>query len=128
MMQPKVVILCGGLGTRLKEETDFKPKPMVTIGDKPILWHIMKIYSYYGFNEFIISLGYKGEVIKNYFYNYDMYINDFSIDFSKRNVEFFHKNSEQNWKVTLVDTGLNTLKGARIKRLEQYLDSEINMV
>ena len=124
----KVIIFAGGLGTRLGTVTDSMPKPMVQIGDKPILWHIMKIYSYYGFNEFIISLGYKGEIIKNYFYNYDMYNNNFSIDFSKKNVEYFHKNNEQNWKVTLVDTGLNTLKGARIKRLEQYLDSEINMV
>jgi len=124
----KVIILAGGFGTRLGTITDSIPKPMVQIGDKPIIWHIMKIYSYYGFNEFIISLGYKGEVIKNYFYNYNMYVNDFSIDFLNRNVKFFNKNSEQNWKVILVDTGINTLKGARIKRLEQYLDSEINMV
>jgi len=124
----KVIILAGGFGTRLGTITDSIPKPMVQIGDKPIIWHIMKIYSYYGFNEFIISLGYKGEVIKNYFYNYNMYVNDFSIDFLKRNVKFFNKNSEQNWKVILIDTGINTLKGARIKRVEQYLDSEINMV
>jgi len=101
---------------------------MVKIGNKPILWHIMKIYSYYGFNDFIICLGVKGETIKDFFYNYQMKINDFTINFSDNNISYHKLPSEKNWKVSLIDTGLNTLKGGRIKRVEDYLDPEKNMV
>ncbi len=124
----KVIILAGGWGTRLGHRTDLIPKPMVKIGNKPILWHIMKIYSSYGFNEFIICLGVKSEIIKDYFYHYEMKNNDFTIDFSNRDITYYNGNIETNWKVSLIDTGLNTLKGARIKRVEKYLDSEMNMV
>lgn len=123
----KVIILAGGWGTRLGNLTELIPKPMVKIGNKPILWHIMKIYSYYGFKDFIICLGVKAEVIKDYFYHYDAKINDFSIDLSNGSVEFYNKHKE-NWKITLIDTGLNTLKGARIKMVEKYLDPGLNMV
>jgi len=123
----KVIILAGGLGTRLGTVSDSIPKPMVQIGEKPILWHIMKIYSNYGFNDFILSLGYKGEIIKNYFSHFDLFNTDFSIDLSNKNITLFN-NNENNWKVTLIDTGLNTLKGARIKRLEKHLTNNINMV
>ncbi|MFX1388581.1 MAG: glucose-1-phosphate cytidylyltransferase [Promethearchaeota archaeon] len=124
----KVVILAGGWGTRLGSMAELIPKPMVRIGNKPILWHIMKIYSFFGFNEFIICLGVKGNVIKDYFYNYDMKNNDFTIDLSNGRIKFYDFKEEINWKVTLIDTGLNTLKGGRIKRIEKYLDSEINML
>ncbi|MFX1308514.1 MAG: glucose-1-phosphate cytidylyltransferase [Promethearchaeota archaeon] len=124
----KVIILAGGWGTRLGHRTELIPKPMVNIGNKPILWHIMKIYSYYGFNDFVICLGVKGDVIKDYFYHYDMKNNDFTIDLSDGDIEFYRNINEENWKVTLVDTGLNTLKGGRIKRVEKYLDSEMNML
>jgi len=124
----KVVILAGGYGSRLGTITDIIPKPMVQIGGKPILWHIMKIYSHYGFNDFIICLGYKGEVIKNYFYNYNCFNSDFTIDLSNKEIEYHNGNSENNWKITLVDTGINTLKGGRIKRIEKYLDSKTNML
>lgn len=129
MGKPKVVILCGGLGTRLREETEFKPKPMVHIGNRPILWHIMKIYSHYGFDEFILCLGYKGEVIKEYFYNYEVLNNDFSISLGKkRSLEILNFSSNDNWKITVVDTGENTLKGARIKRIEKYIDGDTFML
>ena len=124
----KTIILAGGWGTRLGHLSELIPKPMVTIGNKPILWHIMKIYSYYGFNDFIICLGVKGEIIKDYFYHYEIKNNDFSIDLSKGNIEFLDGNEELNWKVTLIDTGLNTLKGGRIKRVEKYLDPDMNML
>jgi len=123
----KVIILAGGWGTRLGSLTELIPKPMVRIGGKPILWHIMKIYSYYGFNDFIICLGVKAEVIKDYFYHYDAKVNDFSIDLSNGSIEFYNKHKE-NWKVTLIDTGLHTLKGARIKMVEKFLDPDINIV
>ena len=123
----KTIILAGGFGTRLGNITEAIPKPMVKIGSKPILWHIMKIYSYYGYKEFIISLGYKSEVIKEYFYNYNILNNDFTIELGSKNTEMLNQD-ESDWKVTLIDTGLNTLKGARIKRLESYLDSDLNMV
>ncbi len=123
----KVIILAGGWGSRLGNLTELIPKPMVKIGNKPILWHIMKIFSCYGFNDFIICLGVKAEVIKDYFYHYNTNLNDFTIDLSNGNVEFYNK-IEEKWKVTLVDTGINTLKGARIKRVEKYLDSDLNMV
>lgn len=116
----KVVILAGGYGTRLSEETVLRPKPMVEVGDHPILWHIMKIYSYYGFNDFIILLGYKGGVIKEYFANYFMYQSDVTFDLS-RNEMHIHNNSSEPWKVTLVDTGHGTLTGSRIKRAQSYI-------
>ena len=123
----KVIILAGGWGSRLGSLTDFIPKPMVKIGKYPILWHIMKIYSHYGFNDFIICLGVKGDVIKDYFYNYDMKKHDFTIDLSKGAIEY-HNQQKENWRATLIDTGINSLKGARIKRVEKYLDSDINML
>ena len=112
----KVIILCGGWGTRLEGEDERIPKPMVSIGNKPILWHIMKIYSYYGLNEFIICLGVKADVIKNYFYNYENINSDFTIDMGTGNIEYHVSHNEKERKVTLVDTGLNTLKGGRIKK------------
>lgn len=122
----KVVLLAGGLGTRLREETEFRPKPMVLVGGKPILWHIMKIYSYFGHKEFIICTGYKGELIKNYFLNYSAQNNDFTINL-KNNVMKFHKNGiEENndWEVTVVDTGHLTETGGRIKRIQHFIESE----
>jgi glucose-1-phosphate cytidylyltransferase len=119
----KVVILAGGLGTRLSEETTIKPKPMVEIGGMPILWHIMKIYSHYGFNEFIICLGYKGYLIKEYFANYFLHQSDVTIDLSKNKMEV-HNNNSEPWKVTLVDTGDNTMTGGRILRVKEYTDNE----
>lgn len=128
-MQPKVVILCGGLGTRLKEETDVKPKPMVMIGTKPILWHVMKIYSHYGFNDFILCLGYKGEVIKEYFLNYDVLNSDFTIKLAPQKTVTIHdKVEESDWRITLADTGVNALKGARLKRIEKYIKEDTFMV
>jgi glucose-1-phosphate cytidylyltransferase len=117
----KTVILAGGLGSRLSEETTIKPKPMVEIGGMPILWHIMKIYSHFGFNEFIICLGYKGHVIKEWFANYYLYNSDVTIDLKSNKIEV-HKNKSEDWKVTLVDTGLNTQTGGRIKRIKNYVD------
>lgn len=124
----KVVIFCGGLGTRMKEETEYRPKPMVEIGGRPILWHIMKMYSHYGFNDFILCLGYKGEMIKEYFYNYEVLNNDFTIELGNRKVEFLNTHEEAGWRVTLVDTGRYTLKGVRLKRIEKYIDSDTFMV
>ena len=123
----KVVILAGGFGTRLSEETINIPKPMVEIGGKPILWHIMKIYSYYGYNEFIICLGYKGYIIKEYFINYFMHMSDISVDLANGEIEV-HNSHAENWKVTLVDTGLNTMTGGRIKRIKKYLNNETFMM
>lgn len=117
----KAVILAGGLGTRLSEETSTKPKPMVDIGGKPILWHIMKIYSSYGINEFIICLGYKGYLIKEFFLNYQSHMSDLTIDLSN-NKSVIHQSRVEPWKVTLVDTGLGTMTGGRIKRIAKYLD------
>ncbi len=119
----KVVLLAGGLGTRLSEETDTKPKPMVEIGGKPILWHIMKIYSHYGFNEFIICLGYKGYVIKEYFANYFRHQSDITIDL-KNNTTEIHNSSAEPWKISLIDTGINTMTGGRIKRIRDYIDED----
>lgn len=123
----KVVLLAGGFGTRLSEETILKPKPMVEIGGKPILWHIMKIYSEYGFNDFIICLGYKGYMIKEYFANYFLHMADVTFDMKKNQMEV-HNQKAEPWKVTLVDTGLNTMTGGRIKRIEEYIDEESFMV
>jgi glucose-1-phosphate cytidylyltransferase len=119
----KVLILAGGLGSRLSEETDIKPKPMVEIGGKPILWHIMKIYSHYGFNDFIILLGYKGYVIKEYFANYYMHQSDITFDMESNEMKILNNQSEP-WKVTLIDTGLNTMTGGRIKRVAKYINNE----
>jgi len=119
----KVVILAGGFGTRLSEETVLKPKPMVEIGGKPILWHIMKIYSKYGFNEFIICLGYKGYIIKEFFANYFLHQSDVTIDLSNNKIEI-HNNSSEPWKVTLVDTGENTMTGGRILRVREYINKK----
>ncbi|MFC2050907.1 glucose-1-phosphate cytidylyltransferase [Chloroflexota bacterium] len=124
----KVIVLAGGKGTRLGQQLEAIPKPMVPIGNKPILWHIMKIYSYQGFNDFIICLGEKANVIKNYFYQYEIMNNDFTIDISSGDIKYHSSHNENNWKVTLVDTGLDTLKGGRIKRVERYLDSDTNML
>jgi glucose-1-phosphate cytidylyltransferase len=119
----KVVILAGGLGSRISEESHLKPKPMIEIGEKPILWHIMKIYSYYGFNDFIICLGYKGYVIKEYFSDYYLHASDVTFDMTK-NQTVIHNNYCEPWKVTLVETGLNTMTGGRIKRIKNYTDNE----
>ena len=125
----KVVILCGGLGTRLREETEFRPKPMVEIGSKPILWHIMKIYSHYGIKDFVLSLGYKGEMIKEYFYHYEILNNDFTIELgNKKNIEIHSNNAEKDWRITLADTGDKALKGARLKRVQQYVDDDSFML
>ena len=119
----KAVILAGGLGTRIAEETSIKPKPMIEIGGKPILWHIMKIYSSYGINEFIICCGYKGYIIKEYFANYFLHMSDVTFDMSKNRMEV-HSERAEKWKVTLIDTGENTMTGGRLKRIEPYLDEE----
>lgn len=123
----KVVLLAGGLGTRLMEETEARPKPMVEIGGKPILWHIMKIYEAYGFNDFIICLGYKGQAIKEYFLNYYLYNSDVTIELEKNKVDVHFSNSE-SFKVTLVDTGLHTNTAGRIKRIEKYIGNETFML
>ncbi len=120
----KVLILAGGFGTRLSEETHLIPKPMVEIGDRPILWHIMKIYSSYGFNEFVILLGYKGYIIKEYFANYFLHQNDVTIDIANNQIETHSFNDAEPWKVTLVNTGLNTMTGGRLKRAKPYLNGE----
>lgn len=119
----KVLLLAGGFGTRLSEETDIRPKPMVEIDGKPILWHIMKMYSNYGYNDFVVLLGYKGYFIKEYFANYFLHQNDVTIDLGNNSVEI-HKNSSEPWRVTLVDTGLISMTGGRIKRVEDIVGSE----
>lgn len=119
----KVLILAGGLGSRLSEETTLKPKPMVEIGGKPILWHIMKIYSFYGYNEFIILCGYKGYMIKEYFAHYFLHVADMTIDMMSNTITN-HKSTAEPWKVTLVDTGLETMTGDRIKRVREYVGNE----
>ncbi len=120
----KVVILAGGLGTRISEESYLKPKPMITIGDQPILWHIMKIYSHYGFHDFVICCGYKGHVIKEYFADYYLHRSDVTFDFSEGNRMTVHQNVAEPWRVTLVDTGLNTQTGGRVKRVQKYIGDE----
>lgn len=119
----KAVILAGGYGTRISEESSVRPKPMVEIGGKPILWHIMKIYSTYGINEFIVCLGYKGEVIKDYFANYHLRKSDVTFDLGKHTKEI-HKNGAENWKVTLVETGEKTMTGGRLKKVKNYIGNE----
>ncbi len=123
----KVVILAGGTGTRLSEETDLKPKPMIEIGGKPILWHIMKIYSHYGFNDFVVCLGYKGYIIKEYFANYFLHQSDVTIDMKNNKMEI-HDCKAEPWKVTLVDTGLNTMTGGRIKRIREFIGKKTFML
>lgn len=120
----KVVLLAGGYGTRISEESHLKPKPMIEIGDKPILWHIMKEYSYYGFNEFIICCGYKQHVIKEWFADYYLYNCDVTFDFANENSMEVHSSVTEPWKVTLVDTGLNTMTGGRVKRIQKYVGDE----
>jgi len=119
----KVLILAGGLGTRLSEETELRPKPMVEVGGKPILWHIMKTYSQYGFNEFVVLLGYKGYFIKEYFANYFLHQSDVTIDISDGSLEV-HSNSSEPWRVTLLDTGLHSMTGGRIKRAQKIVGDE----
>ncbi len=119
----KAVILAGGLGTRISEESHLKPKPMIEIGGKPILWHVMKIYSHYGINDFVICLGYKGYVIKEYFANYFLHMSDVTFDMHS-NEMMVHQKHVEPWKVTLVDTGETTLTGGRLKRVAKYIDSE----
>ena len=117
----KVVILAGGLGTRLREETEYRPKPMVQIGGRPILWHIMKIYSRYSHRDFVICLGYKGEMIRNYFLNYETQNRDFAITLGSGKVEILGNHTEEGWRVTLAETGDQTMTGGRIKRIERYV-------
>lgn len=119
----KVLILAGGFGTRLSEETDIKPKPMAEIGNKPIIWHIMKIYSHYGFNDFVVLLGYKGYYIKEYFFNYYLHQSDVTLDLKTNKMEV-HNSSSEPWKITLLDTGLHTMTGGRIKRAKEFIGNE----
>lgn len=120
----KVVILAGGFGTRISEESLLRPKPMIEIGERPILWHIMKLYSHYGFNDFIICLGYKGYYIKEYFAHYFLHESDVTFDFTNGNQAVTHQHSAEPWKVTLVNTGLETLTGGRVKRIQPYINNE----
>jgi glucose-1-phosphate cytidylyltransferase len=119
----KVVILCGGEGTRMKEETEFKPKPLVEVGGKPILWHIMKMYSHYGYNDFVLALGYKGNMIKDYFLNWRTYVNDFTLGTKEHDIKL-HGDGHGDFKITFVDTGLKALTGERIRRLSKYIDGD----
>ena len=120
----KVVILAGGFGTRLSEETSLIPKPMIKIGNLPIICHIMNIYSYYGFNDFYIALGYKGELIKKYFSDFNKINHDFCVNLKDRKITIINKNNNYNWKVNLIDTGLSTMTGGRVKQLEKYVGNE----
>ena len=124
----KVVILAGGMGTRLREETEFKPKPMVEIGGRPIIWHIMKGYALHGHTEFVICLGYKGDIIREYFWNYELRNADATVTLGTRDVAIHGASSEKGWKVTLADTGEKTLTGGRIKRIARYIESDTFMV
>lgn len=125
----KVVILCGGLGTRLREETEYRPKPMVHIGNRPILWHIMKTYAYYGYNEFVLTLGYKGDIIKDYFLRYEAMNNDVTLELGKPDSVCMHNcHDEAGWKITLANTGEKTLKGGRLKRVEKYIQGDTFML
>lgn len=120
----KVVILAGGFGTRISEESHLKPKPMIKIGNQPILWHILKGYSHFGYNDFIICCGYKAEIIKSYFANYYMLRSDITFDFTNNNSMTIHANEAEPWRVTVVDTGLNTMTGGRVKRIQKYVGNE----
>ena len=121
----KVVILCGGLGTRMREETEFRPKPMVDIGGRPILWHIMKIYAAAGYREFVLCLGYKGEMIKEYFLNYEAMNNDLTISLGRQNsIDYHSGHEEQDFRVTLADTGAETMTGGRLHRVQKFVDGD----
>jgi glucose-1-phosphate cytidylyltransferase len=125
----KLVILCGGQGTRLREETEYRPKPLVEVGGKPILWHIMKLYAYHGVQDFVLCLGYRGQMIKDYFLNYEAMNNDFTICLGKQHRISYHgAHEEQNFNVTLAETGLDSMTGSRVKQVEKYIDEEIFMV
>jgi glucose-1-phosphate cytidylyltransferase len=125
----KVAILCGGKGTRMREETEYKPKPLVEIGGMPILWHIMKIYSYYGFNDFVLCLGYKGNMIKDFFLNFEWFANDFTLHMGSGKGEITtHAHSMENWNVTFADTGEDTDTGGRVKRIEKYISDDTFML
>src|SRR5215469_11073511 len=125
----KVIMLCGGLGTRLREETEFRPKPMVEIGGRPILWHIMKIYAQSGFHEFVLCLGYRGNMIKEYFLNYEAMNNDFTICLGREShIRYNDLHTEQGFEVTLAETGLNTMTGGRLRRVRKYVDGETFML
>ena len=124
----KTVLLAGGFGTRISEESEFKPKPMIEIGGMPILWHIMKIYSSYGFDDFIVCAGYKQHIIKEWFNNYFLYTSDVTFDFTAGNSVVFHEQHSEPWKVTVVDTGLETMTGGRIKRIQPYVAGETFML
>jgi len=123
----KTIILAGGWGTRLGQHTEWIPKPMVQIGNRPMVWHIMKVYAHFGYRDFIVSTGVKAHIIKEYFLNYEAYSNDFTRDFREGTIEYQDSQSDIDWRVSVIDTGLNSLKGARIKRLEHYLTDEVNM-
>ena len=121
----RVIILCGGVGTRLREETEYRPKPMVNVGPRPILWHIMKIYAHYGHTEFVLPLGYKGNMIRDYFSHYELMNSDVTIELGKPDAYMVHQgHDESGWKITLADTGENALKGARVKRVQKYIGNE----
>src|SRR5262245_55927313 len=120
----KVVILCGGQGTRMREETEYKPKPLVDIGGRPILWHIMKTYAHFGHRDFILCLGYKGQMLKEYFLNYEQMMSDFTINLGNRHHITIHNRHHEDWNVTLVDTGTETNTGGRIKRIERYVEDD----
>lgn len=122
----KVVILAGGFGTRISEESHLKPKPMIEIGENPVIWHIMKIYSHYGFNDFIVCLGYKGYMIKEYFANYFLHQSDITIDLKENKIEA-HNSKAESWKITLVDTGLSTATGGRMRRIKSYVENDTFM-
>jgi glucose-1-phosphate cytidylyltransferase len=125
----KVVILCGGQGTRLREETEYRPKPLVDVGGRPILWHIMKLYAHYGLRDFVLCLGYRGTMIKDYFLNYEAMNNDFTVCLGQRNeIEYHGSHQEQDFRVTLADTGLESMTGARVKRIERYIDDDTFLV
>ncbi len=124
----KVVLLAGGKGTRITEESEYRPKPMIEIGDMPILWHIMKEYSYYGYNEFVVCAGYKQQMIKEWFSDYFFYTSDITFDFTKEREMIVHDRHAEPWKVTVVDTGLETMTGGRIKRIQKYIGNETFML
>ena len=125
----KTIILAGGQGTRLREETEYRPKPLIDVGGRPILWHIMKLYSHYGFRDFGVALGYRGNMIKEYFLNYEAMTNDFSINLGHRHtVEYHDVHEEQDFRVTLADTGVDSMTGARVARMKRYVDGDTFMV
>lgn len=125
MEKPKVVILCGGEGTRMREETEFKPKPLVTIGGMPILWHIMKIYSHHGFRDFVLCLGYKGDLIKQFFLSHEFMNNDFTINLGDRGKDEVHKGRDaEDWNITFAETGLKAMTGSRVKKIEKYIPDD----